>query len=399
MGQHQFTRRQFALGSVALTTLASTPAWARGAGDVVRIGMTSAMEGPARALGQGMRDGLLAHFDVVNRAGGVHGRRLELVVLDDGYEPKRAAANMRKLIDEHDVFAVLGNAGTPTAAVTVPIAVEKKVPLFGAFTGAGLLRKQPPDRYIINYRASYAQETSAMVNGVVGELGIRPEQIGFFTQNDAYGSSGYNGGIAALHKLGFSDAKKLPHGRYARNTLFVEDGLSRLMDPRHDVRAVIMVGAYAPCAQMIRLARQHRFQALCMNVSFVGSKALANALAPNTQGVVVTQVVPHPTQPLPASEVFRREVAPKQQSFISFEGHLVARAFVNGLEQAGPGADRETWIDAMERGDDFKLGLGDGAVRPLSSSQHQISHQVWPTVLHNGAFRALDGWSALRRNG
>ena len=387
------TRRSFMAGLSALGLSSALPTTAWGA-QSVKVGMTSALSGPALALGAGMRAGLEAHFAQVNAAGGVHGRQIELVALDDGYEPARAAQNMRSLIDEHKVFAILGNAGTPTAAVTVPIANEKRVPLFGAFTGAGLLRKSPPDRYILNYRASYAQETEEMVRGVVEDLGISPRHIGFFTQNDAYGDSGYNGGIAALKRMGFGGAGSLPHGRYARNTLNVEDGLSRLLDPREDVRAVIMVGAYGPCSSFIRLARQHKLDALCMNVSFVGSQALALALGGNTKGVVVTQAVPHPAGESQAALLFREEVPTEEQSFISLEGHLVARAFVAGLRAAGPGAGSEEWIDAMEQGQD--LGLLLGGEKPLSKSQHQISHRVWPTVLRKGSFQAMNGWNDLR---
>ncbi len=116
-----------------------------------RIGMSAAFSGPAEALGNGMRSGIEGCFKHVNERGGVHGRPLELIPLDDAYEPSKTAPNMRRLIDQEDVFAVIGNVGTPTAAVAVPIANEKSIPLFGAFTGAGLLRKNPPDRYVINY--------------------------------------------------------------------------------------------------------------------------------------------------------------------------------------------------------------------------------------------------------
>src|SRR5262249_29366812 len=122
--------------------------------DELKIGMSGALTGPAQALGQGMKAGIEAYFARVNAAGGVAGHMLRLVALDDGYEPARAGANVRKLIEVERVFAILGNPGTPTAAVAVPIAVEHKVPFFGAFTGAGLLRKTPPDRYVINFRAS-----------------------------------------------------------------------------------------------------------------------------------------------------------------------------------------------------------------------------------------------------
>lgn len=388
----RINRRQLPGTIGALGAALTMPAIAR-AGGTVKVGMTSALSGPARALGLGMQAGIQAHFDAVNASGGVHGRQLELVVMDDGYEPARAAKNMRSLIDEMGVFAILGNAGTPTAAVTVPIANEKKVPLFGAFTGAGLLRKMPPDRYILNYRASYAQETEEMVRGAVEDLGLEPSNIAFFTQNDAYGDSGYIGGMKALKTMGF-DGAKLPHGRYSRNTINVEDGLSRLLDPREKVRAVIMVGAYAPCAQFILLGRQHGLKALFMNVSFVGSQALAGALGEKGEGVVVTQAVPHPDLDIPSASLFREEVASSARSFVSFEGHLVARSFVSGLQEAGPNADSEAWIEAMETGHD--LGLELGVEKRLSKRRHQISDTVWPTMLRDGSFQAMSGWMDVR---
>ncbi|HET7501004.1 MAG TPA: ABC transporter substrate-binding protein [Kofleriaceae bacterium] len=223
--------------------------------DELKVGMSGALSGPAAALGVGMRRGIEAYFARVNAAGGVHGRTLRLIALDDGYEPARAASNMHDLIDDNKVFAILGNPGTPTAAVSVPIASSKHVPLFGAFTGAGLLRKTPPDRYVINFRASYSQETAAMVRGIT-ELGIRPDEIAFFTQNDAYGDAGYSGGIAALKQLGYADAERLPHARYPRNTVDVEGAVARLLAPTLRPRAIIMIGAYKPCAKFIKLARR-----------------------------------------------------------------------------------------------------------------------------------------------
>ena len=123
--------------------------------DEIVLGTSTALTGPAADLGINMRAGILAAIDECNRAGGIHGRTLRLISLDDAYEPSKTAPNMRKLIEEEKVLAVVGNVGTPTAIAAVPIAVATKTPFYGAFTGAGMLRKTSPDRYVINYRASY----------------------------------------------------------------------------------------------------------------------------------------------------------------------------------------------------------------------------------------------------
>lgn len=369
---------------------------------VWRFGMSAALSGAAQALGTGMKDGIESWFAHINQQGGIHGKTVSLIALDDQYEPNNTSINMRKLIDENGVFAILGNTGTPTAAVAVPIANEAKVPLIGAFTGAGLLRKTPPDRYIINYRASYAQETSEMVQGITAGLGISPEQIAFFTQNDAYGDSGYQGGIKALQKKGFLATSDLIHARYPRNTVDIEDGLSRLLDPRLDPKAIIMVGAYKPCAALIDKAKYYGLKALFINVSFVGSNALADELErlgdqhnrKISNGIVVTQVVPPLQSDLPAVAAFREIVPVAKQNFVSLEGFLVARAVTLALSQMPKDVTREQFIDFLENG--LKLDLGLGIHHRLSKEQHQLSQQVWPTVLQEKSFYPLQQWSSLR---
>lgn len=196
--------------------------------EVIKIGMSTALAGPAKGLGKNVKAGVESYFQMINERGGVNGHTLELIALNDGYEPDRAAKNMRKLIEEEEVSAVIGNVGTPTAVVTVPLANQLKTPLVGAITGAGLLRNSPPDRYVINYRASYAQETAAMIDGLL-KSGIKPEEIAFFTQKDGYGKAGYDGAVKALKARGFNKTEFLAHGRYLRNTSRVEKGLATIM--------------------------------------------------------------------------------------------------------------------------------------------------------------------------
>jgi branched-chain amino acid transport system substrate-binding protein len=377
--------RPWWIAALSIGLAAATPAHA----EELKVGMSGALTGPAAALGLGMKSGIEAYFAQVNAAGGVHGRTLRLIALDDGYEPSRAGANMHKLIDDDKVFAVLGNPGTPTAAVSVPIANRKHIPFVGAFTGAGLLRKTPPDRYVINFRASYAQETAEMVRGIT-ELGIRPDEIAFFTQNDAYGDAGYNGGIAALKKLGYADAERLPHARYPRNTVDVEGAVARLLDPTLHPRAIIMVGAYKPCAKFIRLAKRHGLRTLFVNVSFVIGDSLLRELAGDAEGVVVTQVVPPIDSDVAAVREYRDAVPAGERSFVSLEGFLAARAFVEGLRRAGAGPTADGFIDALEAAGPMDLGLGEPL--EVSKTRHQLSNHVWPMIVEGGKFHLLGQW-------
>jgi ABC-type branched-subunit amino acid transport system substrate-binding protein len=233
-----------------------------------------------------------------------------------------------------------------------------------------------------------------MINGLIGQAKVNPGDLAFFTQNDAYGDAGYGGAIAALEKAGYAAARQLPHARYQRNTLDVEGALARLLDPSLHPRAIVMIGAYEPCAKFIKLARREGLHALFVNVSFVLGDALNQALGAAGEGVVVTQVVPPLDAELPAVKEFRAEVPDGQATFVSLEGYLAARAFVAALRQAGPGATREQFVDALESGVPMDIGIG--ALQVLSKSRHQISDAVWPTVIRGEQFRAFQDWSILK---
>ena len=351
--------------------------------ETLKLGMSTALSGPTSALGANMKAGVLAAIAEVNAKGGIRGQRFELVALDDGYEPKLTTPNMRYLTSRNDVIAIIGNVGTPTAVAAVPIALQSATPFIGAYTGAGILRKAPPERYIINYRASYAEETREMVSALIQEGGLKPSEIAFFTQRDAYGDSGFIGGINALMDAGLQSAQGIAHGRYERNTLAVENGLADILQARTTARAIIMVGAYAPNAEFIRLARQFGYRGVFLNVSFVGAEPLLRTLGEDGEGVIVTQVVPHYAADLPVVKSYRRAlevVAPNREpSFVSLEGYVTGTILFRSLEHFSTEINRESVIDALEAMNDFDIGLG--VPLHLSPQQHQASHSIWPTII------------------
>ena len=192
----------------------------------IRFGISAPFSGAAKELGQNMKLGIEAAFNAANASGGVHGRQLRLIAADDGYEPARTAVTMKQLYEKDQVFGFVGNVGTPTAVVALPYALERKMLFFGAFTGAGLLRNDPPDRYVFNYRASYAEETAATVQYLVKVRRLRPEQIAVFAQQDAYGDSGFAGVAKAIRSLGGNDSAIL-RLNYQRNTVDVDEAVAR----------------------------------------------------------------------------------------------------------------------------------------------------------------------------
>ncbi len=345
--------------------------------------MSTALSGPAAVLGQQMLVGIQAGIEEGNRTGGIQGRLLRLTALDDGYEPVRTAPNMRALVEQMGVLAVIGNVGTPTAVASLPIIRAQRTPFLAPFSGGSLLRTSPPDRYVVNLRASYAEETGAMVDALVTKAGLRPEEIGFFTQRDSYGDTGFAGGMTALRRHGLTNELLVAHVRYERNTLAVERAVADLILLDQPPKAVILVGTYAPCAAFIRLARENGLQAAFLNVSFVGSAALMEALGPDGEGVIITEVVPHPGSDLQGVRAYRaalHEFDPAAKpGFGSLEGYLAVRMFCDALRRHPGDLSREAVIDALE--DLGKFDLGIGVPLNLSPGEHQASHSVWASVI------------------
>lgn len=362
--------------------------------DIV-LGMSTALSGTAAGLGTDMRIGVEAALAEANRAGGMRGRTMRLVALDDGYEPSRTAPNMKRLIETDHVLAIVGNVGTPTAVVAMPIASQSGTAFFGAFTGAGVLRRTPPDRCVINYRASYAEETAAMVSALVDHAAIDPDEIGFFTQRDAYGDSGFSGGVNALRARGLLIQAAIPHGRYDRNTDNVEEAVAEILAAPKPPKAIIMVGTAKPSAKFVRLARQSGLNARMLSVSFVGASQLAALLGKDAEGVVVARVVPPQNADLPIIREFRAAVADDsaRTSEVALEGYIVGRIICHAIANITGEPTREGVIEALDNLGTFDIGLG--APLTLSKSNHQACTRVWATRLHSGSVESIE-WSALK---
>jgi ABC-type branched-subunit amino acid transport system substrate-binding protein len=348
------------------------------------LGQAAALDGPAAALGRAMREGLLAAFAEANKAGGVKGHQIELISRDDGYDPNKSIQAAKQLIDQDKVFALVGSVGTPTSAAVQPIATEAGVPFIGAFTGAEFLRT-PYKPNVVNVRASYFQETETMVEHLTKDLGV--SRIAIFYQDDGFGQAGLAGVKRAL------DRRKMAlvaEGAYERNTTAVKRALLAIRDGKPE--AVIMVGAYKPCAEFIRVARQIKLDAVFVNISFVGSEALAKELGREGAGVVVTQVVPFPTDTSiglvaryqAAIKAAKADAAP---GFVSLEGYMVGRLVVMALEKIpGNAITRANMLEVMSHNFDL-----DGITLSYGPNDNQGSDHVFLTVIQSdGRFRPVE---------
>ncbi|WP_339911189.1 ABC transporter substrate-binding protein [Symmachiella dynata] len=364
--------------------------------DTIHLGTTTAFNGPNEELGRNMVIGMKSYFDSVNDAGGVHGRRIELTVLDDRYDPDKALENMKQLFEDRKVFAVIGNVGTPTANVTSVFASKNGHLFFAPLTGASLLREDPPDRYIFNYRASYQDETAALVKYFVESLQISPEQIAVFAQNDAFGDDGFAGVARAVKARGIEVDQLLRVG-YDRNQFNIDEAVSTIVDDKNDIRAIVMVSTYKVAARFVKRVKAVKPDMVFGAVSFVGSRAFAEEFRENGpadgEGVIVTQVVPpfmsNATGVLEYRRLLQKYNPEYEPGFVSLEGFIAARIFTEGLRLAGPDLNTETLIDALHRINDLDIGIG--PMLTFSPSRHQASHQVWGTRLtKEGEFESFD---------
>jgi ABC-type branched-subunit amino acid transport system substrate-binding protein len=319
--------------------------------DRIVLGQAAVFTGPAAQLGIQMRNGIKAYFDDVNAKGGVHGRRLELVTEDDRYEQAVAPGASRKLIEEHRVFALLGYVGTPTGVAHLPVVTQAQVPLVGMFTGAEVLRV-PFNRYVFHVRASYYDETEKIVEQVLSTGG---QKISVFYQDDAYGEAGRKGTELALERRRM---KIHSTGTVERNTVKVEQAAKAIHGSQPD--AVVMVSAYTSIAAFVREMQKLGSGATFYNVSFVGSKALADALGKDGIGVAISQVVPFPWgTAVPVVKEYQglaKKAGFTDYNFSALEGFLTAKVMVEGLRRAGRNPTREGLVEALEKMSDVDLG-------------------------------------------
>jgi branched-chain amino acid transport system substrate-binding protein len=362
------------LAGAAAASIAA-PLWAQSAAPKsILLGQSAPFSGPAAQLGEQFKRGALLYFDRLNARGGVNGRTIELKSLDDGYEPDRCKANTERLIKD-GVFALFGYIGTPTSLAALPLATTAQVPFFAPFTGAQALR-EPFNRFAFHVRASYFDETAEIVKQVTS---IGAKRIAVFHQNDSYGKAGLDGVVRALKALNLEPAAL---GTVERNTVDVAAAVKTIVAAKPD--AVVQISAYKSCAAFIREARKAGYGGSFYNVSFVGTKALADELGADARGVVVSQVMPYPYSP--ATPVSGEYLAAGkatdgdkfEPNYSSIEGFVAAKTFAEALKRLTGTATAETLIASLESLREYNVG---GFFVDFGSSKRMGSRFVDLTIL------------------
>lgn len=353
------------------------------------VGVSNVQSGPSRSLGQNLLRGSVAYFELSNEQGGIYGRKISIVLKDDQYEPDPAVQNTNELIEIEKSFFLFDYVGTPTLTRILPLLKyyeKEKIVNIAPFTGADPQRRPPYDKFVFNIRASYREETRALVRYLYAK-GFR--RIGFIGQADAYGKSGEIGVAEALAELNLKPVETVS---YRRNQPFETDMTAQVRLLRQaGADAVIAVGVYGPCGAFIRDARMAGWDVPVANVSFVGAEVLLNKLqeASRTVGrdltanLINSQVVPSPDDaryPLVAD--YRAHLAPENYGFVTLEGWLNAVVVTEALRRAGPSPSREDFIHAMESLRGWDPGLG--VKLEFSVTNHQGWHRVWLTRTEKG---------------
>jgi ABC-type branched-subunit amino acid transport system substrate-binding protein len=379
------TRIVLAIALLAAASLAARCDEVGVSDDAILFGQPAALEGPASALGQRLRQGIVAAFTEINAKGGVHGRKLQLLSRDDGYDPDRSVVQTLRLIEDDKVFALIGAVGTPTAMATIPITSARNVPFIGPFSGAEFLRDLELQN-VVNIRASYGAEAEAWVKHLTEDRHFT--RIGIFYQDDSFGRDGLAGVKNALAKRGLELAAE---GTFERNTRAV--GSAWRMLKRAEPEAIVMVGTYGPCAEFIKLAHRSGVYPTFVNISFVGASALAHELGPDGEGVIVSQVVPFPwdrslklvADYQEAQKAFDPTLTP---DFMSLEGYLSGRLVAAVLENLGPDPTRAALLRAINDIGRFDIS---GSIITVGARAIDTPPKVFLTVIQkDGTFRAVD---------
>ena len=346
----------------------------------ITLGMTSPFSGPNGAYGNDMRQVIEAYFDQVNKSGGVNGRKINLVALDDGYETDRAVANTRILISEKNAFALLASYGSsPTTEAMNKVFGPSRVPLVGTISGAGSLREpisqNPGSRYMFNVRASYADETEAIINQMVS-LGLK--NIAVFYQNDGFGKSGLDGVTNALKKHNLAPTAT---ATVERNSVDVNAAVEAIAKAKP--QAVVMVTLYKPTAAFVKAMKKAGQNPMFMTLSPVGTEQLIAELGPDARGIGISQVMPYPwSDVVPLVHDYQKLIGNKKNgfSYYGIEAYAMARIMVDALRKAGKDPTREKLLAALE-GTNTDLG---GFRVAFSPTNRQGSRFVELTVVGSG---------------
>jgi branched-chain amino acid transport system substrate-binding protein len=334
------TRRQLVLGTLA--SAACMPGAVRAqSGEPIRLGQSTAMSGALGDLGRATHDGAKAAFAALNAAGGVNGRRIELITHDDAYDAKKALANVESLLADRTIFMLFNCFGTPAIEAMLPKVVEHGMPFFAPYTGASAARVKA--RNVFNIRASYAEEAEEIVRHL-GTIGLKRVAVAW--QNNAFGKEVEGGASRAMSRHGLAQAASVPVEGDSSN---VDAAAAQLASS--GAKAVVLGLAGKPALDMVKALRAKDKGLTLYGLSVLGAATTLKAMGEDGVGVAISQVVPSPlSQSVPVSRAFQRDWKAaglnEEPSFVAMEGYINARVLAEALRRAGAQLSTQNFIDS-----------------------------------------------------
>lgn len=343
--------------------------------NTILIGQSIPLTGASGELGKQYKAGAISWFKHINKQGGIHGKTIKLISLDDQYEPEQTIVNTQNLLEKPGLLALFGFIGTPTSKVVLPIVERKRVPFIAPLTGASILRDKNL-KMVFNMRASYSQEIQAIVDSLVRSA---RQRIAIIYQDDAFGNDGLQAAEAALSR---HNLKAIVTTTVKRNSANVRNAVNAIAQARPN--AILIISAYVSSAAVSKAIRDKDMNVQIMNVSFVGTQALEKALPPGeANGIGISQVVPFPwNRSIPVvakyQRIMREENPNSGYSFTSLEGFIAAQMLTTALEEAGKNPSRAKLIESLESLKNLDIG---GYAINFSSDNRQGSDYVELTFL------------------
>ena len=338
--------------------------------NTILLGQSLPLSGPSAQIGKKYQAGAKAWFNEVNRQGGINGKKIRLISLDDQYEPELTISNTKKLLEKPNLLALFGYVGTPTTKEILPFIEERKVPLIAPLTGASILRDEKL-KMVVNLRASYQMEIDKIVDSLVRNA---RQKIAIIYQDDAFGKDGLKSAESALKKHGL---KPVAIATVQRNSAKIQSALQVLLSSQPN--AIIIISTYVSSAALSRELLKRDVKAQIMNVSFVGTRALEKSLPVGlANGIGVSQVVPFPWDRwIPVVADYQRLMRVNNPSarfgFTSLEGFMAARLITEGIRKIQGPLTKESLVKSLKSIKKVDLG---GFQLDLSSNNKQASDYV-----------------------
>jgi branched-chain amino acid transport system substrate-binding protein len=358
------------------------------------IGSSLPLDGHASFLGTQLHHGTMAYINSINENGGINNRKISMIAYNDDYDRMKCEANTQKLIEQDRVFMLTNYVGTGTTTQALPLIKKAQIPVLGLFTGAEDFR-HPVIKEVFNVRSSDLQEMETVVNNFWNIFGIR--KFAVLYQDSPYGQSGLKGAELALEKLG---CKPIVTSSYERGTDEISDALKTIRAAQPE--AIIMAGIYTPTARFVFSAKWSGFDPYFHSLSFVGADQLAELIGRgDSDGVIVTQVVPPQNAPYPVLKEYRdllKKYYPADTpNFVSLEGFINAKVLIAIINKTGKDITREAFIRTAEGMKGLDIGL-DHTIS-FAPNNHQGSDAVYSTVIQHGEYKLItdEDWKSLRK--